>query len=188
MKKNRFWIIIIIGLAALIVYLILKDFMPVRKYKDAIVLEMGGSEALLFDFSDRPALKALYRRVYFLEATLDYVNVNPINFLNVSFYDYTDFLYKQEFPHGVDIIGEVYVVVRDNRGSFSRRSGIALLEIFKRELEVICSFISCYTINSKYSTDEDLNTMNTDIVAKFYSKEGIPLGYFNQGEYHLWKE
>lgn len=182
MKKNRFWIVIIIGLAVLIVYLILKDFMPVRKYKDAIVLEMGGSEALLFDFSDRPALKALYRRVFFLEATLNYAMVNPTNFLNVEFHDYNDVpgFYEWEFPDDVDTTaGKIFVVVRDNRSSFSHRSGIALLEIFKRELEVICSFIGYYTI------DED---MNTDIVAKLYSKEGIPLAYFCESEYHLWKE
>lgn len=182
MKKNRFWIVITIVLAVSIVYLILKDFMPVRKYKDAIVLEMGGKEALLIDFNQYPGLKIVYRDVSFLEARLNYAMVNPTSFLNVEFHDYTDSLYKREFPDDVDIIGEVYVVVKDNRGSFSRRSGIALLEIFKRELEVICSFIGYYT------TDEDLPTINTAIVAKFYSKEGIPLGYFNQGEYHLWEE
>jgi len=28
--------------------------------------------------------------------------------------------------------------------------------------------------------------MDTDVVAQFLSKQQIPLGYFYQGEYHLW--
>ena len=103
MRKNRFWIVITIVLAVSIVYLILKDFMPVRKYKDAIVLEMGGKEALLIDFNQYPGLKIVYREVSFLEARLNYAMVNPTSFLNVEFYDYTDF-YKREFPDDVDPI------------------------------------------------------------------------------------
>ena len=182
MKKNGVWIVIIIALVFLIVYLVLKGFMPVREYKYAVILgEIEGREILSWDFSDSPALQALYDRGFYLEATLNYAMVNPTNFLDVEFLDCYDVpsFYKGEFPDDVDIAGKVFVVVRDNRGSFSRKSGIVLLERFKRELEVICSFIGYYTI------DED---MNTDIVAKFYSKEGIPLGYFYQGEYYLWEE
>jgi len=65
----------------------------------------------------------------------------------------------------------------DNRGVFSYKSGIALRDEFKRQLKVIYSFISLV------ATD-----MDADIVAQFLSREAIPLGYFYQGEYHLWEE
>jgi len=42
-------------------------------------------------------------------------------------------------------------------------------------LEVIYTFISA-----------EATDMDGDIVAVFYRREGIPLGYFYQGGYHLW--
>ena len=52
-----------------------------------------------------------------------------------------------------------------------------ILALFKRELEVVYSFIEYIASN-----------MNTDIVARLHSKSGTTLGYFYQGEYHLWEE
>ena len=50
-----------------------------------------------------------------------------------------------------------------------------LLGDFKRQLEATYSFIAAW------ATD-----MDTDVVAVFYGRGEIPLGYFYQGEYHLW--
>lgn len=65
----------------------------------------------------------------------------------------------------------------DKSGRFSGKSGIDLLDEFKRQLEAIYLFLG------SVSTD-----MDVDIVAEFFSKQGIPLGHFYQGKYHLWKE
>lgn len=52
-----------------------------------------------------------------------------------------------------------------------------MLDEFKRQLEVIYSFIEIV------ATD-----MDSDIIAEFLSRENIPLGYFYQGEYYLWEK
>jgi len=125
--------------------------------------------------------KVPYRFFFLLKARVNYMMCNPTNFLYVDFHDDWIGLYRREFPEAVDTKGKVYVLVRDNRGLFSRKSKIVLLELFKRELEVICSYIGYY------SGDIDMD-MNTEIVAKFYSEGNIPLGYFYQGEYYLWEK
>jgi len=48
-------------------------------------------------------------------------------------------------------------------------------------LEVIYSFVDLAV------KDIDMD-MDRDIVAKFHTKEEIPLGYFYQGKYHLWEK
>jgi len=68
-------------------------------------------------------------------------------------------------------------MVYDTRGLFAYKSGGALLDQFKEELEII------YSCVDYIATD-----MNSDIVAKFLTREEIPLGYFHQGQYHLWLE
>lgn len=121
--------------------------------------------------------KASYMKVEFLTAKVDYMMHNPTNFLNVTFlYDPSEKFAKKYFPEGVHVKGKIYVDVSDSRGVFSYKSGIALLDQFKKEWEVIYSFI-------KYIATD----MDTDILAIFYSREDIPLGYFYQGEYHLWE-
>ena len=121
---------------------------------------------------------------FLLEARVEYMMHNPTNFLDVSFhYDLKGTYYRSydmEFPEHVDTEGKLYVEIRDRRGVFSGKSGVTLLEIFKKHLEVIYSFIPSLPL---YYWDID-----EDVVAKFYSKGGIPLGYFYQGEYHLWDE
>jgi len=78
---------------------------------------------------------------------------------------------------GLDTKGKIFVTVHDSRRVFPGKSGVTLLGRFKRELEVIYSFV-----------DHIATNMRTDIVAKFYTREDIPLGYFYQGKYHLWEK
>jgi hypothetical protein len=104
--------------------------------------------------------------------------LNPTSFLNVRFYYDPDGRFGRKFfPEGIDTKRKICVRVTDNRGVFSDKSGIALLDQFKRKLEVIYSFIRLM--------DTD---MDTDIVALFFSKRGIPLDYFYQGKYYLWEK
>jgi len=116
---------------------------------------------------------------YLLKARVNYVMRNPTTFSDVSFHYDAHGVYgrTEKFPKSVDTIGKIYVTVYDRRGVFSYKSGIALLDEFKKQLKVIYSFIIPVATN-----------MDTDIVAKFYSRGDIPLGYFYQGEYHLWEK
>jgi len=115
-----------------------------------------------------------------LDARVDYVMSKPENYLWIYFlYDPVGEIGRRYFPRGVDTEGKIVVKIQDNRGAFSYKSGRALLRRFKRELEDIYLHSSM----ELYATD-----MDTDIVARFLSGEGIPLGYFYQGEYHLWEE
>ena len=118
---------------------------------------------------------------WLLNARVSYMMHNPNSFLNVNFhYDPVgDLRGVVKFPEGVDIDtkGKIHVLVRDNRGVFSDKFGIALLDQFGRELEVIYSFLLFL-----------VSDMDTDIVVRFASKEEILLGYFYEGEYHLWEE
>jgi len=113
-----------------------------------------------------------------LEAKVNYMMTNPANFLNVSFYyDSTGTLPSGEFPKPIDTKGKIYVMIYDNRGRFSyHKSGIGLLDSFKKELEIIWSFVKIMI-----ATD-----MDVDIVATLSSGQRIRLAYFYQGEYHLW--
>lgn len=51
-----------------------------------------------------------------------------------------------------------------------------MLEKFEKELNSIYVDLWFYA------------DMAADVVAKFSSMENVPLGYFYQGEYHLWEE
>ena len=123
--------------------------------------------------------KASYMKVSLLEARVSYMMHNPTTFLNVNFlYDPIGrYRRVEKLPESVDTKGKIVIVISDTRDVFSYKSGIALLDQFKRELEVE------YTFLRSLATD-----MDTDIVAIFANKEIIPLGYFYQGEYHLWRE
>ena len=122
--------------------------------------------------------KASYISVQLLNYQMMYLMRNPTTFLHVQLtYDPTGFCGEvAKLPKAVSTKGKVFVTVTDNRDMFSYKSGIALLDLFKRKLEIICSFI--------LATED----MDTDIVAVFLSKERTSLGYFYQGEYHLWGE
>ena len=114
----------------------------------------------------------------FLRATVHYIMHNPTTFLEVQF-DLDEFgLLGIAFnlPEDVDTEGRICVEVRDHRDIFSEGPEKTLLDQFKRELEVIYSFI-----------DDIATDLDGDVVAVFYSGGDIPLGYFYQGEYHLWE-
>jgi len=120
-----------------------------------------------------------YFEFYLLGARVNYMMMNPNTFVCL-FADYDESGALQEIhklPEGVVTKGKVLVTVYDRRKEFSHESGTALLELFKLILTTFYSYIDVWV------TD-----INTDVVAKFYSKEGIPLGYSYQGEYHLWEE
>jgi len=131
-----------------------------------------------------------------LEAKVEYIMQNPTNFLIVYFYyDRSGALERAweratesglgmghgKLPKGVKTKGKILVRVFDNRGVFSHKTQIALLGQFKKELEAI--------VRHMWRTAPD---MNADIVATFWEQESIPLdiplGYFYQGEYHLWEK
>jgi len=114
-----------------------------------------------------------------LRARVDYMMCNPTNFLNVNFYYDPEGTHRKifELPEGVDTKGKIFVKVQDNRDIFSYESGTALLDQFKGKLETIYSFLTLPTMGD----------MNADIVAMFCNREGIPLGYFYQGEYQRLK-
>ena len=125
-------------------------------------------------------VKAPLMDVILLEARVDYMMRNPDVFLDVNFFYDSTGSFGEGLPENVDTKGKVYIRVRDNlRGGFIYKSGTALLELFKRTLELVYAFIEVKGL---------VTDLNTDIVAKFLSRGGISLGYFYQGEYHLWEE
>lgn len=123
--------------------------------------------------------KASLIRIYLLDAKIEYIMHNPTTFTFVDFaYDEAGLLrIIERLPEGIDTKGKIIVLIGDTRDRFSYKTGIALLDEFKRILKVIYSFI-----------DDVATDMDTDIVAKFVTKHGIPLGYFYQGEYYLWEK
>lgn len=119
-----------------------------------------------------------------LSARIDYMMRNPTIFENVRFWYDPDGRYKKEFPEGVETEGKILVWILDNREIYRTMSGVALLDLFKRQLETIYTFL-LVSVKDYLGTDI---VIHTDIVAKFHSREEIPLGYFYQGEYHLWEK
>lgn len=114
----------------------------------------------------------------FLDSRISYMMTKPTNFLQVSYYyGPTGTVYASFFPESVDTKGKISTPIYDDRERFSSKSGISLLDSFKKTLEVMYSFIDLITTN-----------MDTDVVAKLHSNESIPLAYFYQGEYHLQEE
>jgi len=116
-----------------------------------------------------------------LQSQILYIMACPNGFLAVQLcYDPDGKLGKDiGLPEGIDTKGKIVASIVDTRDIFSYKSGIALLDQFKRELESLYGWGLVKTI----ATD-----MDNDIVAKFYSREVIPLGYFYQGKYHLWEK
>ena len=123
--------------------------------------------------------KATAMAVMLLKLEVAYVMGNPTGFLQVDFFYDPDGRFGKiaRLPESVDTKGKIFVRVKDNRGRFSYKSGIGLLDEFKGILESLFSYIEVVATN-----------MDTDIVAEFVSRGDIPLGYFYQGEYHLWEK
>lgn len=110
-------------------------------------------------------------------ARIDYMMTNPNSFLNVNLSYDKHGVFKSSFPESVDTENKIIVMIVDNRNIFSDKSEIALLDEFKRKLEVVYSYVSYIATN-----------LDTDIAAILWSREGIPLAYFYQGECHLWQK
>ena len=124
--------------------------------------------------------KATLMELVLAEARIDYIMRNPDVFLDVHFYYDSTGWFGEGFPENVDTKGKICVEVLDNkRGGFSYVTGTALLDLFKGYLEIVYAFIELEGV---------VTDLDTDIVAKFVSRGGISLGYFYQGEYHLWDE
>jgi len=154
-------------------------FMPALGHGEVLLgPKITVGEGLIYEKNPLwPEVKVMYTNIILLHARVNYIMKNPTNFLQVDFYYDPDGRFEYDFPEGVNTKGKIYVTIYDNRNAFIGELTVALLEQFKVALEVLYTYISIV------ATD-----MNTDIVAKFYSKGEIPLGYFYQGEYHLWGE
>ncbi len=115
-----------------------------------------------------------------LQSQFIYVMALPDHFLSILLsYDPDGKLKKdKKLPEGVDTKDKIVASIVDSKYRF-RTTGVDLLRLFRRELEFI------YKYGAMIAIAPD---MNTDIVAIFYSYKSIPLGYFYQGEYHLWEE
>jgi len=123
-------------------------------------------------------IKADYMDVVLLRAMVRYMMRCPGTFMVVSIsYDPDGRFTGRFLPESIDTKGKIFVVIVDSRYRFSGKSGIDLLDQFKTELEAV------YYDISFVATDID-----ADIVAIFDSRRDIHLGYFYQGEYHLWKK
>ncbi len=153
-----------------------------------------GGELLTLDFQESkygneplwPLIKRMREDIGLLElynnlltARISYMMRNPTSFENVTiYYDSTGNL-GELFPKDINTKEKICILIHDIRGYFSDRSGVALKEAFKAYLDIIYSFIEPWGV---------VTDMNTDIVAEFLSLGNIPLGYFYDGEYHLWEE
>lgn len=122
--------------------------------------------------------KASYMDVTLLQAVVIYMMNNPTSFLNVFFfYDPAIKPPRSALPTDIHLESKIYVMITDNRGLFARFSGIALRDVFKKQLTVICTYIG-----------HVITDMDIDVVAEFRSEADNPVGYFYRGEYHLWGE
>ena len=141
----------------------------------------GEVKQLEYDYQAKTSYmdSILYMRFVLLEARLNYMMSNSPDFLYVSFhYDPDGVIGKTGgFPERVDTEGKVFITVIDTKDEFSDKSGVVLRKQFEMILEPIYLFIQ------GVATD-----MDNDVVAKFHSEDETPLGYFYQGEYHLWGE
>lgn len=117
--------------------------------------------------------KATYMEFRLLQTRINYIMRNPTVFLEVDFWYGGLFTRPRGLPKDIDTIGKIIVSISDSRNKFSYKSGVVLLDQFKKSLEVIYSFI-----------DDIATDMDTDVVVILYSRQAIPLGYFYQGEYH----
>lgn len=122
-----------------------------------------------------------------LKARTSYIMENPTNFLNIyCIYDafglagLDDLREKKLAFYGIiSTKGKLVVWIRDNRAAFSDKSRVDLLTIFHKHL---LAFLY---------TSAGLGTFfpyDTHVLAIFYTEEKVPVGYFYEGEYHLWEE
>lgn len=113
-----------------------------------------------------------------LEARIDYIMQRPNDFMDVVlYYDPSGIFGRGLLPGNIDTKGKIIVRIEDNRDVFAGEPELLIIP-FALELNSIYKLSSLESV----ATDRD-----SDIVAVFY-REGIPLGYFYQGEYHLWED
>lgn len=119
-----------------------------------------------------------YMDISLLQARIDYIMQRPNDFMDVMFYyDSTGIFGRELFSGDIDTKGKIMVQVEDTRDFFIDEPGL-LITGFALELNAIYILSTLKSV----ATDRD-----SDIVAVFY-REGKELGYFYQGEYHLWEE
>lgn len=112
-----------------------------------------------------------------LKEHVRYIMQNPTSFLNIDvFYD-PDKRFGWWFPDYVDTEKKICIRVQDSRDVFSSKVGETLLDEFKKQLELVYWSLKVWATN-----------MDTDIVAIFHDNKMSVLGYFSEGEYHLWDE
>jgi len=86
-----------------------------------------------------------------LTARIHYMMRNPNSFLYVTLLYDKYGVFRSSFPKSVDMKSDmnskIIVTIVDNRDVFSDKSGIALLDEFKRHLEVVYSYVSDIATN-----------------------------------------
>jgi len=115
-----------------------------------------------------------------LHARVNYMMSNPDSFQQVDFlYDpIGDWRGIAGLPENINTKGKIIVIFFDRRGLFPKESGVLLLVHLEIALKTLYSFL-----DGLVATD-----MNSDIVATFHKTGGAFVGYFSEGEYHLWEE
>lgn len=153
-------------------------FVPVLGYGED---KTNGLQKLLDLHREILESKVSYVDLRLLEAKVNYMMSNPNHFLSVNLHYDRDGaigkIGKEFFPAGTDTKYKIFVYVRDTREQFSDKPEADLLVLFEAHLRVIYSQL----VTVAYP-------MDTEIIAEFRSEEDIPLAYFYQGEYHLWRE
>ncbi len=113
-----------------------------------------------------------------LQARIDYIMQRPNDFMNVVlYYDPSGILGREIFSGSIDTKGKIVVRIEDTRDFFGDEPDLYMIP-FALELNIIYNLSSLRSV----ATDRD-----SDIVAIFYRK-GKEIGYFDQGDYHLWEE
>jgi len=113
-----------------------------------------------------------------LTARIDYIMQRPNDFLDIVLYcDRSGIWGREFFPETVDTKGKIIVRIEDTRDFFTCEPEQLIIP-FTLELNSIYKLSTLGSV----ATDRD-----SDIVAVFYRK-GKELGYFYQGEYHLWEK
>lgn len=98
-----------------------------------------------------------------VDAKVDYIMRNPTSFENVRFWYDPDGRYKVDFFEGVETEDKILVWIIDNQEIYKTMSGVALLDLFKTQLEVIYSFVY-YSVFDHMGVDI---VMDLDIIAKW---------------------
>lgn len=113
-----------------------------------------------------------------LTARIDYIMQRPNDFLDVVlYYDRSGIFGEELFSGNIDTKGKIIVRIEDTRDFFTCEPEQLIIP-FTLELNSIYKLSTLGSV----ATDRD-----SDIVAVFYRK-GKELGYFYQGEYHLWEK